>query len=65
MRPYFAGIVKGVSSVMVSYSSINGEKMHENKKLVTDYLKKILKFKVMIQLNLVSHVIDKIGTFFF
>lgn len=66
MPPYFAGIVKGVSSIMVSYSSFNGMKMHVNKKLVTDYLKKILKFRVIIQLiTVLSHVVNKFATVFF
>ncbi|KAJ3673262.1 hypothetical protein LUZ60_006636 [Juncus effusus] len=45
MAPYYPAIQKGVSTVMVSYSSVNGEKMHANKFLVTDYLKNKLKFR--------------------
>ncbi|KAJ3673263.1 hypothetical protein LUZ60_006637 [Juncus effusus] len=45
MAPYKPAIQKGVATVMVSYSSVNGVKMHANKFLVTNYLKKKLKFK--------------------
>lgn len=51
MPAYSDSIVKGVSTVMVSYSSWNGEKMHANRELITGLLKNTLKFKVnfMIQ----------------
>ncbi|XP_031381238.1 uncharacterized protein LOC116195940 [Punica granatum] len=42
---YSDAIIKGVSTVMVSYSSWNGEKMHANRDLVTGLLKNTLKFK--------------------
>ncbi|GLJ32813.1 hypothetical protein SUGI_0660770 [Cryptomeria japonica] len=45
MVPYFDAIVKGVSTIMVSYSSWNGEKMHANRFLVSHVLKKQLRFK--------------------
>eukprot|EP00268_Persea_americana_P027652 TRINITY_DN26982_c0_g3_i1.p1 TRINITY_DN26982_c0_g3~~TRINITY_DN26982_c0_g3_i1.p1 ORF type:complete len:634 (+),score=113.54 TRINITY_DN26982_c0_g3_i1:208-2109(+) len=45
MPPYFNSIIKGVSTVMVSYSSWNGEKMHANRDLVTDFLKNKLRFR--------------------
>ncbi|XP_017428290.1 uncharacterized protein LOC108336370 [Vigna angularis] len=45
MPAYHDSIVKGVSTVMVSYSSWNGKKMHANHFLVTDYLKNKLKFR--------------------
>ncbi|GER26978.1 4-glucanase [Striga asiatica] len=45
MPPYLDSISKGVGTVMVSYSSLNGVKMHANRKLITDYLKNKLKFK--------------------
>ena len=35
MPAYLDSIKKGVATVMVSYSSWNGEKMHANKKLIT------------------------------
>jgi beta-glucosidase len=38
-------IQKGVGSVMISYSSWNGQKMHGNKYLITDVLKTELGFK--------------------
>ncbi|KAJ6317261.1 hypothetical protein OIU76_012910 [Salix suchowensis] len=45
MPAYSDSIIKGVSTVMVSYSSWNGEKMHANRELITGYLKHTLKFK--------------------
>jgi Glycosyl hydrolase family 3 N terminal domain len=51
MAPYYNAIIKGVSTVMVSYSSWNGEKMHANHFLVTDFLKNMLKFRVSFCLD--------------
>ncbi|XP_055830031.1 uncharacterized protein LOC129899195 [Solanum dulcamara] len=48
MPAYNDSILKGVSTVMVSYSSLNGEKMHANRKLVMDYLKNKLNFSGFI-----------------
>ncbi|KAG9138534.1 hypothetical protein Leryth_012884 [Lithospermum erythrorhizon] len=45
MPAYFDSISKGVSTVMVSYSSWNGERMHANHELVTGFLKDRLKFR--------------------
>ncbi|KAF8009357.1 hypothetical protein BT93_J0373 [Corymbia citriodora subsp. variegata] len=45
MPGYYKAISEGVSTIMVSYSSWNGVKMHANRFLVTDFLKKTLKFK--------------------
>ncbi|KAJ8440715.1 hypothetical protein Cgig2_005446 [Carnegiea gigantea] len=45
MPAYMDSINKGVSTVMVSYSSWNGVKMHANRELITGYLKNALKFK--------------------
>lgn len=45
MPPYYHAIIKGVSSVMVSYSSWNGVKMHANHYLLTDFLKNKLRFR--------------------
>lgn len=45
MPGYYNSIIKGVSTVMVSYSSWNGVKMHANRDLVTGYLKNTLKFR--------------------
>ncbi|XP_030542519.1 beta-glucosidase BoGH3B isoform X3 [Rhodamnia argentea] len=45
MPAYTDAIIKGVSTVMVSYSSWNGEKMHANRDLVTGFLKDTLNFK--------------------
>jgi beta-glucosidase len=46
MPAYSDSIIKGVSTIMVSYSSWNGEKMHANRELITGFLKNTLKFKV-------------------
>lgn len=45
MPAYDNAIIKGVSTVMVSYSSWNGVKMHANRDLISGFLKKTLKFK--------------------
>ncbi|KAL2335118.1 hypothetical protein Fmac_016331 [Flemingia macrophylla] len=45
MPAYYNSIIKGVASVMVSYSSWNGVKMHANHNLVTDFLKNTLRFR--------------------
>ncbi len=45
LPPYQAAIKAGVGSIMVSYSSWNGQKMHGNKYLLTDVLKGELGFK--------------------
>ncbi|XP_006840240.2 uncharacterized protein LOC18430014 [Amborella trichopoda] len=45
MGGYYHAIIKGVSTIMVSYSSWNGEKMHANPDLVTNFLKKTLHFR--------------------
>ncbi|XP_060169995.1 uncharacterized protein LOC132600686 [Lycium barbarum] len=44
MPGYYHSIIKGVSTIMVSYSSLNGVKMHANHDLVTNFLKGTLKF---------------------
>lgn len=48
MPAYYHAIIKGVSTIMVSYSSLNGKKMHANRDLVTGFLKNTLKFRVWI-----------------
>ncbi|XP_071674747.1 uncharacterized protein [Lolium perenne] len=45
MPAYYNSIIRGVSTIMVSYSSWNGEKMHANHFLITDFLKNKLKFR--------------------
>ncbi|HEX4350472.1 MAG TPA: glycoside hydrolase family 3 N-terminal domain-containing protein [Verrucomicrobiae bacterium] len=45
LPPYQAAIKAGVGSIMVSFNSWNGEKMHGNKHLLTDILKGELGFK--------------------
>ncbi|KAL6888555.1 hypothetical protein ACP4OV_009581 [Aristida adscensionis] len=46
MPPYYNAIIRGVASVMVSFSSLNGVKMHANRPFVTDFLKTELRFRV-------------------
>lgn len=45
MPGYYNSIIRGVSTVMVSYSSWNGIKMHANRNMVTGFLKNTLKFR--------------------
>ncbi|PHT34881.1 hypothetical protein CQW23_26681 [Capsicum baccatum] len=45
MPGYYHSIIKGVSTIMVSYSSLNGVKMHANYDLVTKFLKDRLRFR--------------------
>ncbi|KAK1644049.1 hypothetical protein QYE76_061854 [Lolium multiflorum] len=45
MPAYYNSIIRGVSTIMVSYNSWNGEKMHGNHFLITDFLKNKLKFR--------------------
>ncbi|KAF5183122.1 Beta-glucosidase bogh3b [Thalictrum thalictroides] len=51
MPAYYNSIIKGVSTVMVSYSSWNGKKMHANRDLVTGFLKEKLRFRIMVPHN--------------
>ncbi|TXG74092.1 hypothetical protein EZV62_002671 [Acer yangbiense] len=51
MPAYYNTISKGVASVMVSYSSWNGKKMHANHELVTGFLKNKLKFRITWAIN--------------
>lgn len=48
LPPYIAAINAGAKSVMVSYSSWNGIKMHGNKHLITDVLKGELGFSGIV-----------------
>ncbi|XP_074282241.1 uncharacterized protein LOC141606812 [Silene latifolia] len=45
MPGYYNAIINGVSTIMVSYSSWNGLKMHANYNLITGFLKNKLKFR--------------------
>jgi beta-glucosidase len=45
LPPYAAAIKSGAQSIMVSFSSWNGQKMHGNKYLLTDVLKKEMGFQ--------------------
>jgi len=48
VAPYVEAIQKGVGSVMVSFSSWNGQKVHGSKYLITDLLKGELGFKGIV-----------------
>ncbi|KNA08683.1 hypothetical protein SOVF_160410 [Spinacia oleracea] len=48
MPAYLDSISKGVSTIMVSYSSLNGKWMHANRDLITGYLKNTLQFKGIV-----------------
>ncbi|XP_019252906.1 PREDICTED: uncharacterized protein LOC109231723 [Nicotiana attenuata] len=45
MPAYYDSVIKGVATVMASYSSLNGERMHANTHLLTGFLKERLKFR--------------------
>ncbi|KAF8009360.1 hypothetical protein BT93_J0376 [Corymbia citriodora subsp. variegata] len=60
MPGYYKAIIEGVSTIMVSYSSWNGVKMHANRLLITDFLKNTLKFKGFVISDWAG--IDKITT---
>ncbi|KAH6826964.1 Glycosyl hydrolase family protein [Perilla frutescens var. hirtella] len=45
MPAYYHSIIKGVSTIMVSYSSLNGLKMHANQYLINNFLKGTLRFR--------------------
>lgn len=45
MPGYYNAVIDGVATVMASYSSLNGVKMHANHEMLTGFLKDTLKFK--------------------
>ncbi|KAL6559066.1 hypothetical protein OROHE_006435 [Orobanche hederae] len=45
MPAYDYSIIKGVATVMVSYSSLNGIKMHANRDFITRFLKQTMRFR--------------------
>ena len=53
MAPYLDCISQGVSTIMASYSSWNGCKLHANHFLLTEILKDKLGFKVKIVILLI------------
>lgn len=48
MAGYVAAIQAGAGSIMVSYNSLNGQKMHGNKHLITDVLRGELGFQGVV-----------------
>ncbi|XP_062005100.1 uncharacterized protein LOC133722271 isoform X1 [Rosa rugosa] len=51
MPAYYNSIIEGVATIMVSYSSWNGVKMHANRDLVTGFLKNTLSFRGFVISN--------------
>ena len=47
MKPYLGCLAYGVSTIMPSYTSWNGTRMHGHRFLLTDILKEKLGFKVL------------------
>ena len=45
LKQYEAAIAAGVGSIMVSFSSVNGKKMHASRELLTDLLKNEMQFQ--------------------
>nr|GEV74376.1 lysosomal beta glucosidase-like [Tanacetum cinerariifolium] len=45
MPAYYDSVIKGVASIMISYSSLNGAKMHQDHQLITNFLKNTLNFR--------------------
>lgn len=45
---YIEAIEAGVDSIMISFSSINGKKMHGNRDMITDFLKNELGFEGIV-----------------
>lgn len=60
MPPFEIAVKKGIASIMASYSSLNGVKMHANRAMITDYLKNTLKFQGFVISDWLG--IDKITT---
>lgn len=54
MPAYNDSIITGVSTVMISFSSWNGVKMHANRDLITGFLKDTLQFQVNSNFQLIS-----------
>lgn len=48
MPGYYDSVIKGVGTIMISYSSWNGVKMHANPDLITGFLKNKMRFRVIL-----------------
>ncbi|KAB2627174.1 lysosomal beta glucosidase-like [Pyrus ussuriensis x Pyrus communis] len=58
MPAYSDSIIKGVSTVMISYFSWNGKKMHANRDLITDFLRAPLNLRYhFIHFYLISKLV--------
>lgn len=51
MAGYYNSVIRGVATVMASYSSLNGVRMHANRDMITGFLKKTLHFKVLFHFS--------------
>lgn len=61
MEPYVDCISQGVSTVMASYSSWNGTKLHAHRYLLKDILKDKLGFKVNLKVFYLDFVWQRIA----
>lgn len=59
MRPYLDCISQGVSTIMVSYNSWNGQRLHGHSFLLTEILKDKLGFRVRNPHNLHYSLLEK------
>ncbi|KAL9264277.1 Beta-glucosidase BoGH3B-like protein [Drosera capensis] len=48
MPGYYHEVIRGVSTIMITYSGWNGKKMHANRNLITGFLKNAMKFRGFI-----------------
>lgn len=48
LKPYYSSVEKNVQTIMVSYSSWNGNKMHGNRELINDLLKDEMGFEGIV-----------------
>jgi beta-glucosidase len=55
LKQYEDAIAAGVGSIMVSFSSVNGKKMHASKELVTGVLKEQMKFEGFVISDWAAH----------
>ncbi len=59
LPPYLAALAEGVGSIMASYSSWNGQKVHAHRWLLTDLLKEELGFQGFVVSD--YHAIDQVS----
>ena len=59
LTPYLAALAEGVGSIMASYSSWNGQKVHAHRWLLTDLLKEELGFQGFVVTD--YHAVDQVS----